>query len=310
MGTFIRCLTHPVYGVSLAAGCVAAVIFASPPAAQAGIGACGNIHVEAEAMCELVPPGLECEGQCTPLSVRAACSAQLAVECQASCTDLPSVECSGSCQAECTASCTDLEPGTFDCQGSCQAQCSGDCEARCGTTDDGGECMARCEGSCSASCDGHCDVELPKADCDAGCEASCEGSCEADANFDCQASCQSDSYANCEADVQGGCDIACEGQEGALFCDGQYVDHGDNLDMCISALRAAVDVEVTGSAMGESSCDNGACMATGSAEGKITSDCSVAGRPGAPFGGNSRAPASLLYGFVAVLLWRKKRCNF
>jgi hypothetical protein len=134
-------------------------------------------------------------------------------------------------------------------------------------------------GSCSASCEGKCDVELPEADCDAGCEASCEGSCEADANFDCQLNCQARGYGECETDVQGGCDVACETEEGALFCDGEYIDHGGNLEECIAALRAKLNIKVEASAMGSSSCEGGSCQAEGSANAKVTSDCATAGAP-------------------------------
>lgn len=267
--------------VAVAALALAAVLSAAEPA-QAGIGACGNIHVEAEAMCEVVPPGIECEGMCTPISVRAACAAQLTVECDAGCDELPSVDCRGECTAGCMASCTDLEPGEFDCQASCQADCSGNCEAHCEADANSAECEASCEASCSASCEGHCDVELPSADCEAGCDASCEGSCDVDANLDCQVDCQSEGFAECEAEIEGGCDIACEGEEGALFCDGNYVDHGDNLDMCIDALRAAVDIEVMAHAESSASCGDGeGCMA--SAKASVSSNCAAV--PGRAAGG-------------------------
>ncbi len=239
----------------------------------AGLEACGNIHVEAEAECVVVPPMADCEAMCKPVSVEAACAARLAVDCRAMCDELPSVECSGSCQAGCEAEC-EVDPGEFDCKLACEADCSGSCEASCEGDEDGGKCMARCEGACSASCDSHCNVELPEADCEGKCEASCEGSCEVDTNIDCQASCQADAEAECVLDVQGGCEVDCETEEGALFCNGQYIDHGDNLADCEAALRAVLDIEVEGYAEGSSSCENGQCMAEG--EAGVSSDCSVA----------------------------------
>ena len=86
--------------------------------------------------------------------------------------------------------------------------------------------------------------------------------------------------ASCEVDVQGGCVVDCESQEGALFCDGQYIDHDQKLEECVAALQAALDIEVSGYSRGSSSCMNGSCMAQGQAGGMLSSDCSVA-RPGA-----------------------------
>jgi MYXO-CTERM domain-containing protein len=248
-----------------------------PPRAHAGLDACGDIHVEAQAQCEVVPPSAACEGMCEPLSVQAACAVKLAAQCRAECDELPSVSCSGSCQASCETKC-EVDPGKFDCEAECEADCSGNCEASCQGDEDGGKCLARCEGSCSASCDSHCDVELPEADCDGRCEASCEGSCEVDTNIDCQASCQAELEADCVLEVEGGCEVACETREGALFCDGQYIDHKNNLEECAAALEAALDIEVEGHAHGESSCDGGRCTASGEAE--ASSNCSVV-EPGA-----------------------------
>lgn len=245
--------------------------------AHAGIGACGDIHVEASAQCEVVAPGASCKGMCTPLSVRAACAAKLAADCEGTCKDLPSVDCTGSCQADCGAACTKLDPGMLDCQGACEADCGGDCDVRCAASSKRAACEASCKGSCSASCQGSCDVELPKGDCDAHCEASCNGSCETDANFDCQLDCQAMGSADCEAEVTGGCELECDTQQGALFCDGQYVDHGDKLDMCIDALRAALDIEVTSEATGEAACTSGSgCAAKGMARAQVSTDCAVA----------------------------------
>jgi hypothetical protein len=254
--------------------------------AQDGLDACGNIHVEAQAECEVIPPSVDCESMCTPVSVRASCSAQLAAECDGSCSELPSVDCTGQCVADCSAECT-VDPGEFDCQGACEADCSGHCAAGCAADADEASCMAACEGNCSASCEGSCDVELPEADCDGRCEASCEGSCEVDANLDCQIDCQAEAQADCEAELTGGCKVDCESEEGALFCDGQYVDHGDNLQQCLDALRN-LDVEVQAEAHGE-------------ARGEASASCGVA-QPGAPAKG---APSWSVLGLLLALAYRR-----
>jgi hypothetical protein len=288
-------------------GCVVlavAAVWLTPRTAEAGLDACGDIHVEAQAECTVVAPGVQCEAMCEPISVRAACAAKLAAECRGGCKDLPSIDCKGSCQASCSADC-DVDPGKFDCKVACEAECSGGCAAQCEANSDRASCEAACEGSCGASCDGHCDVELPEADCDAGCEASCEGSCEADANFDCQVDCQAEAQADCEVEVQGGCEGECKTEEGALFCDDQYIDHGGNLDECTAALRAALDIKVMTSASGSSSCtDDQGCMAEGRAAAKVSSDCAV-WRPG----GHRRAGSLVLLGsgwVFALAVWRRR----
>ncbi len=230
---------------------------------------CGRIHIEAEAMCE-VQGGVTCEAMCTPVSVRAACAGKLTASCDAKCTDLPSLECKGSCEADCTGKCA-VDPGKFDCTGSCQLDCSGTCSSRCEASQNRAQCAASCEATCGASCQGKCEVQAPEASCDIKCEASCEGSCEGDANIDCQVDCQSEFYADCEVDLEGGCEVACDAEDGALFCDGQYVDHGDHLDQCVAALEAIIDANVEGYADGSSSCGGGSCQA----EGEAGASCSV-----------------------------------
>jgi hypothetical protein len=154
--------------------------------------------------------------------------------------------------------------------------------------------MASCSGACSVGCDQKCDVELPSASCDVECKASCEGSCEVQTNLDCQVDCQADGYVNCEAEVTGGCKTRCEADEGALFCDGQFIDTGDKLDECVAALKAILNAKVTASATGTSDCEGGTCRAEGKA--RVSSDCTVA-RVGT---GNTRAGLFGVIGLLAV----------
>lgn len=233
-------------------------------ASAQSIAACGDIHVEAHAECELVPPSAACKAECEPIAVKAACAAELTAECDGQCNARLEAQCALDCSATCKGQC-EVDPGKFDCAAACQAECGGECEAKCQASSDGASCKASCEATCAGSCEAHCDIELPEADCEAKCQASCGGSCEAKANLDCQIDCQADLYADCEADVTGGCELACESKKGALFCEGQYVDYGDNLDACIDALKARLDVEVKGYAEGSSRCGNGACRAEGEA---------------------------------------------
>jgi hypothetical protein len=233
-------------------------------AAHAGIGACGNIHVEAEAECEVFV-GTACEAMCEPVSFEAQCAADLHIGCEGQCSASAQASCTGSCESDCQVEC-EAEPGRFDCRADCFAQGRASCEGRCADS----ECAASCEASLEAECSGHCDIDAPEVDCSGQCQASCQGSCEAEANVDCQIDCQSSGFVECQSELSGGCQVECERPEGALFCDSQYVDHGGNLEECIESLRAVLNIEVTGYA--EGSCSNGSCQ--GEAGGSIS--CAVA----------------------------------
>lgn len=273
--------------------------FLAATAEAQSLAPCGDIHVEANAQCEVIPPEASCEVECTPVSLQAACSARLEADCRGRCdAELP--RCSGSCEASCTETCK-VDPGKFDCSASCQARCGGECDGACEGNEDGAECHAACEATCAANCDASCDISLPEADCEAKCDASCEGSCRGEAELDCQISCQAEGYADCELEVQGGCKGDCMTKQGALFCDGQYVDHGDNLKMCVEALKARLGAEVEGYAEGSSECGGGKCSAEGSA------GVSCAALPGL----SARANGGLSTGLFAlgVVLARRRRCG-
>jgi hypothetical protein len=281
--------------------CAEICIGSFPSHAAADLGACGDIDVRAEAMCEVVPPSLKCEQMCTPVTIRATCSARLAARCEADCPQLPSVSCTGSCSAACEADCK-VDPGKFDCNLECKGSCDGHCEAGCQSSSDKSACMASCQGSCSTSCRNKCDVQLPKADCKAGCQASCSGSCEADANLQCQVDCQAKGYVSCESEVTGSCKVSCQRKEGALFCDGSYVDDGNKLQECVAALKATLNAHVQASSSGTSSCDAGSCMASGKAS--VNTNCSVV-RAGAR--GSQAFAWAVLAGALACLRSRRRR---
>jgi hypothetical protein len=287
--------------LALSAACIGWQV--RPAHAEQGIAACGDIQLEAQAECEVVPPGAECKAMCEPLAVRAQCDIRIAGECRASCDELPTVDCNADCSASCSADCDKLDPGHFDCAAACGADCEGRCSADCEASDDRASCEASCDGSCKASCDASCEGTPPMIDCEAGCEASCEGSCEVDANIDCQAECQGDARADCEAELQGGCDVACESHDGALFCDGQYVDYGDNLKTCVDALKAAIHAHVMGEAEAQSSCSGNSC--SGSAKAKVSSDCAVS----IPAPGRSGSWPATIFAVLALSRLRRPRRN-
>lgn len=273
--------------------------------AHAGIDPCGDIHVEANAECKLEVES-ECELKCEPVAFEASCAAELHAECSGRCDASAKVECTGSCDIDaCEASCEDVTAPKFSCQGECEASAEANCDAKCsGSARDGeaeGECRASCRATANAECEASCEATPPTANCKAKCEASCEGQCTAEARTDCQVDCQSSGYADCKLSAEGGCEGRCEEPEGALFCDGQYVDHGGNLAECKAALKAALDIEVKASARGESECSDGSCQA----EGEASASCAMA-RP-------SRASNTLLFALGLALsggvLARRRRAG-
>lgn len=260
----MRLLSFPA-----AAAALALTLGALP--ARAGIDACGNIDVRADAKCEVVK-GPSCMGYCTPPKLEAACAAKLELECETMCDKLPEVSCTGSCQADCETECN-VKPAEFECEGSCNATCEGDCSGKCKSSDNSSGCEAQCKATCSSECHGSCKATPASADCKGKCEASCQGSCTVDTNFDCQTTCQGQGFAKCQADLQeGSCKVQC--QEGAIVCDDQFVDNGGNAQKCIDALDAYLKAHVQAS--GSSSCTGNTCEA----EGKVSCHCSTPARRG------------------------------
>jgi MYXO-CTERM domain-containing protein len=100
-------------------------------------------------------------------------------------------------------------------------------------------------------------------------------------------SCQSKGYAQCKTDLTGGCKAQCQKPEGALFCDGNYVDSGNNLQNCIDALNAVLHVKVDASA----SCSGNTCTAQASA----SSSCAAT-----PHDDASPLNAGLLIGVLGI----------
>jgi hypothetical protein len=262
-------------------------------AQTASLAACGNINVRASAQCKVEASG-GCTAQCTPVSFQAACAARLTADCDGQCTaTLP--ECNGSCEGSCQGQCTD--PGSFDCQASCEGSCSADCDAQCSGSASGntasGSCKARCQANCGAKCSGSCSATPPT--CEGKCKASCEGSCRGKATAQCQIECQGKLEGGCVAELEGGCKTRCTQPEGALFCDGQYVDTGNNLQNCIDALKARFNIQVQGSASGQ--CSGNQC--TGEAEGSAS--CATSSRS-APV-----LPEIALLAMVGLAIARKSR---
>lgn len=281
---------------------VAPLAFLVPKVAHAGLEACGNINVSAQAKCEVQVEG-GCTAKCTPVSFRAACEGKATVSCDGECSGSIEASCTGSCKADCSASCT-ANPGSFSCTGSCQGSCGADCDAQCAGQASGGtasgSCKASCQANCNAKCSAQCEGTPPTATCEGKCEASCNGSCKAKATGKCQIDCQAKfDKVKCEAEVKGGCDVQCRKPDGAIFCDGQYVDHGGNLEECANALNKVLNLKF--SADGSAECSGNTCTAEGSAS---ASACSSS--PEAPHN-PPVAPALILAGAIGAVIARRSR---
>ncbi|MBK6846287.1 MAG: hypothetical protein IPG96_01615 [Proteobacteria bacterium] len=82
---------------------------------------------------------------------------------------------------------------------------------------------------------------------------SCHAEVQAEVRLQCQIACQEQKFEVCESELVGGCQTDCRSRDGALFCDNQFVDAGDNLKQCITALQnldITVEGDVTFSASG------------------------------------------------------------
>lgn len=272
-------------------------LFAAQASAQ-DLSACGqNMYIKADADCELVAP-VQCEAMCTPVTIEAACAAELTAKCDGQCKVEADVSCTADCSASCETKCK-VDPGKFDCSASCQASCAGDCDARCAGGKGGAHCAASCKASCSGTCNAKCDVDLPSVDCKAKCQASCSGSCKAKANADCQIMCQADFDAKCDFDVEGGCKGECrKNPKGGLFCDGQIVKSA-SIDECADAIKGLLNASIDGYAEGSALCDGGTC----STNGEAGASCSAVSGQSSASGALS---ALLVFGLTTVLRRRRR----
>lgn len=272
-------------------------------ATAASLAACGDIDVEMNAECDVMAEGGCSVSDCTPVK----CSASLYAQCKGECS-VPEVDCEASCQGNCEADCT-AKGGSIDCKanctGRCDADCSGECTAQCASDGNKSECEANCKGTCKASCQGECDANCevvpPSADCKASCQGSCKGSCTVKGNLDCHMACRAEGEAACT----GGCEVACSKPEAAIFCDGQYIDHGGNAAECRAALVETIKARIHTEAKysGSAACDGSTCTAEGEASAKAS--CAMS-----PAGSNAGSWFGLgLLGVVTTGLVRRRRAR-
>ncbi len=246
-------MRNTLFAVPFAFAAFAApMLLASEASATTGLAACGNINVSASAKCEAKVSG-GCEAQCTPGNFQLKCEGSCSAMCNASFDAQCNIDCTGSCNADCK-----VNPGQFDCQGKCELDASASCSAKCQSSTDKTGCDGACKATYKAECSAKCNVVPPSATCDAKCKAKCEGGCTAKANIGCQVDCQGGCVA--KADLPS-CKAQCQTPQGALFCDGQYVDAGNNLQNCIDALNNILTFKVT--VYGSAACAGNSCEAKG-----------------------------------------------
>jgi hypothetical protein len=86
---------------------------------------------------------------------------------------------------------------------------------------------------------------VPETDsCATKCDTGCTAGCTAQANASCQVECQEESFPECSSDYVQLCSTQCAQPEGALFCDGNYVDVGGDLPRCVEALNEILDSKI------------------------------------------------------------------
>lgn len=223
----------------------------APRAAEAGVSACGDVYVTAEASCEWVAEQETCTTECQQVEVYKSCAARLYTECEGMCSATSettcTTECGESCVPECDSTSTEEQPP--NCMGLCMSDCQMDCNAACAEPENTGACRASCAHTCQDTCHDRCDGE-ETVECEPVCTSACEGSCTGRANIDCQVSCQASEFVTCETEVVEQCTTKCEQEGGALFCDGEYIANASAAE-CVSALKAEFDIDVNGWAEGE-----------------------------------------------------------
>lgn len=265
--------------MNLSSRLFAAILAAVPVtlAAQSAFAAdpCGNFNLDYISKngisCKIEVEG-GCTAQCTPLSFEAGCTGQ--------CTGTATTDCTASCGTQCVAQC---DPAKLDCFTGCHEECDAPVQEKCAATNPGEDCVSIARAQCDMHCNTQCEV-VTDTNCQEHCQTCCTGSCTTQVNYDCD-------Y-QCFATLQGGCDVQCEKPDGALFCNGQFVNAAD-VDACITFLaNQGITVDVT--ARGEVKCDLNGCDGTGSAAAGV---CSVSN-----VGMESAAASTLSLGVLGLAM--------
>ena len=292
----IHSLLRPVSVLALGA----ATLTVMPRVARAGISACGNIDVRADAHCELVAQSA-CTTKCTDTSFEQCCAAKLEAECNTQCDATADASCTSSCESDCSTKCTP-SPGSFDCDTDCGGRCKASCSGSCSSSNNQTDCEASCGACCNDHCDTKCTAVPPSDDCTTKCNTSCSATCTAQANASCQVQCQAASYPQCKNAFVRTCTTQCNQPEGGLFCDGNYVDVGGNLVQCVDALNAILTSKIEITASGTTTCQGNQCSGSGTAK----ASCAASPTP-APGGPLAAFGALLGVGIAAAARRRSRR---
>ncbi len=211
---------------------VVASLFAALPA-NAGMPECGNIRFEGLSNCE-VRVTAACDASCSELGIyKTACATKLVTTCGPQCTLAAVPTCTDSCTVSCKSDCDNGI--NVICAHNCFDECTVTRDASCaGKTD-----TAQCAATWNANCDKECGAKCVTVDggCYNHCIECCDGSCTADANMDCQDVCQTNQIEQCKQEFRANCSASCSG-DGALFCNGEFIIAGSQLESCMNALIA------------------------------------------------------------------------
>lgn len=238
-----------VYPRLLPSAFLGLALLAAGAPARAGIPECNNVRLEdvTAGGCEL-RGSAQCSASCDRLGIyKKACATKLHTVCREDCTLSANPTCSDSCTVSCQSECD--RGVNITCQHNCFNECQGSCDAQCEGAADAAQCRATCE----ATCDGECDIQCrPVVDgsCYTHCIECCGGSCKAQANMDCQTTCQDREFEDCEHELEIDCSGSCS-VDGALFCNGQYILAGAQLNDCVQALIERGTLQVNAQAQGE-----------------------------------------------------------
>jgi hypothetical protein len=280
------------FGIALLTGSWAAV-------AAAGVPECRNMRLEdvASGGCRLEAEG-SCQGNCTRLGIyEKACATKLHTVCREDCTLVAQPTCTDACTESCTSEC---DRGiSITCIHNCFVECAGSCSDQC----DGASDPTQCRATCEATCDGECDIQcrpVVDGDCYTHCIECCGGSCKAQANMDCQTTCQEEEFEDCEHELEVECSGSCD-IDAALFCNGDYVLAGDELQTCVQALIAKGTLDA--SAAAEVQLDGIRSKDPGGSSAKA----GCASAPGAMNGSKGRAPFEWLTAVGVLAMVARRR---
>ena len=92
-----------------------------------------------------------------------------------------------------------------------------------------------------------------------------------------------------------------EEPEGALFCDGQFVDTGDNMNECAEWIRGELEIDIDGWVDADADCEGDTCRVDAAA------GCTCANGPGTPTPPTGAAAAVIASLAMLGFLARRRR---